>query len=209
MGKWESIGVYNTASAEEQNYLQPNAAWCNFCLLIVTWNPPVNTMMLAFVLHCVNDQKSPPGENKERQKALHPTIVRIWSGNDIQSTKMMQLRLSCVSICVFIFKIKTSERCFEWWFSLQHHWHVSHSVSSLLLMQGGLWTWVLCVTLCLHLCCLKQIITIGLPSATVPIPLLDCIEPQMTRCFITIMALELSSIGRCVSLSADCCHDRE
>lgn len=57
--------------------------------------------------------------------------------------------------------------------------------------------------------CLKQIITIGLPSATVPIPLLDCIEPQMTRCFITIMALELSSIGRCVSLSADCCHDRE
>lgn len=48
--------------------------------------------------------------------------------------------------------------------------------------------------------CLKQIITIGLPSATVPIPLLDCIEPQMTRCFITIMELELSSIGRCVSL---------
>lgn len=57
--------------------------------------------------------------------------------------------------------------------------------------------------------CLKQIITIGSPSATVPIPHLDCIEPQMTRCFITIMALAQSSIGRCVSLPADCCHDRE
>lgn len=57
--------------------------------------------------------------------------------------------------------------------------------------------------------CLKQIITIGSPSATVPIPLLDCAEPQMTRCFITIMALVLSSIGRCVSLCTDCYHDRE
>lgn len=56
---------------------------------------------------------------------------------------------------------------------------------------------------------LKQIITIGPPSATVPIPHLDCIEPQMTRCFITIMALARGSIGRCVSLPADCCHDRE
>lgn len=56
--------------------------------------------------------------------------------------------------------------------------------------------------------CLQQIITIGPPSATVPIPHLDCIEPQMTRCFITIMVLASSSIGRCVSLPADCCHDR-
>lgn len=74
------------------------------------------------------------------------------------------------------------------------------------------WKMTACSKVCLCcVCssvCLQQIITIGLPSATVPIPHLDCIEPQLTRCFITIMVLASSSIGRCVSLPADCCHDR-